>query len=51
MSQEISSCALYSLMIAMLLFGTANTIVMKNQDMVTVKNHDGEDVLFNHPFF
>ena len=42
---------LYVVMIAMLIFGTCNTIVMKNQDETLVKNNDGVETKFNHPFF
>lgn len=49
---EISKALLYTIMILMMLFGTANTIVMKYQDdFVVGENPDGSERVFTHPYF
>lgn len=41
MSEKISAAALYSIMGFMLIFGAANTLVMKYMDDAKIDNDDG----------
>lgn len=56
-SNSISNAKLYGIMLAMLFFGTCNTIVMKAQDKtvvgqkLNVKTGKMEDATFTHPYF
>ena len=56
-SNSISNPKLYAIMLAMLFFGTCNTIVMKAQDKTVVgtktnpKTGKQEDLTFTHPYF
>lgn len=46
MTNSISPVLLYSIMVGMLIFGSANTIISKLQDSTTANG-----ILWNHPFF
>jgi len=52
-SRTIPNGMLYCIMLAMLFFGTCNTIVMKWQDKTVVgfDKKTGKDYDFNHPYF
>ena len=52
-SRTIPNNVLYCIMLAMLIFGTCNTIVMKWQDktVVGVDKDTGKDATFSHPYF
>ena len=48
---ELPDWQLYGLMIAMLAFGTANTLVMKYQDEFKVASPESTSGKFTHPYF
>jgi drug/metabolite transporter (DMT)-like permease len=48
---ELPAWQLYGVMLAMLVFGTGTTIIMKTQDDVDVVLPDGTKQKFNHPYF
>lgn len=50
---KISNAALYTIMILMMAFGTANTLILKYQDDFQVGGVDrnGDPKQFNHPYF
>ena len=50
MTEKIPNWQLYTIMIAMLVCGTCNTIVMKLQDQVKVIDGNGKEVNYNHPY-
>lgn len=52
-SDVLPDWQLYVLMILMLCFGTANTLVMKYQDQYEVEKEDGGSTSgkFTHPYF
>ena len=51
-ANSISNLKLYAIMITMLVFGTANTIVMKYQDKKVVGTRpNGDKMYYVHPFF
>ena len=48
---KIANWQLYTLMGMMLLFGTANTLLMKAQDGIVVgTDTDGSDLKYTHPY-
>ena len=47
----ISNFLLYSVMIGMLIFGTANTAILKKQDDFITGTKEGAALTFNHPYF
>ena len=51
--EQISNALLYTIMILMMLFGTANTLVLKYQDDFHVGGlgKDGKPKQFVHPYF
>ena len=52
MAEKVSKIVLYLLMLAMLLSGLSNTVVMKLQNSQTYFNYDREKYMeYNHPFF
>ena len=48
---ELPDWQLYILMILMLVFGTANTLVLKYQDEFEVHNPESTTGKFTHPYF
>lgn len=48
---ELPDWQLYCLMLAMLAFGTANTLVMKYQDDFEVASPESTSGVFTHPYF
>ncbi len=50
-SRKLTGLPLYGIMLGMLLTGTANTIVLKLQDIETTPMNDPKGNKYNHPFF
>jgi len=50
-SRTIPNSMLYCIMLAMLIFGTCNTIVMKWQDKTEVQKAGLPVAYFSHPYF
>ena len=50
-ADTISNFTLYALMVGMLLFGTANTVIMKKQDDFVTSTKEGAELVFAHPYF
>lgn len=51
--EGISNASLYTIMVLMMAFGSANTLVMKAQDDFVVEgyNRNGDRRQFTHPYF